>query len=211
MFSLPVLLAGILTFRHVPMKKPLYIRWILIAVLYFYASVAVQAAGLVEEQSAAQSFQNEAYILGSGDKIRITVYGEDDLSGVYGISAQGTVSFPLLGEVKAEGLNLPELEKTIVTGLKDGFLVSPSVAMEMESYRPFYIMGEVRDPGSYDYVANMSILNAVALAGGFTYRANRNNVDIVRKGRGKEIALEDIDVESVVVPGDIITIRERFF
>lgn len=166
-----------------------------------------QAAGVVEPPSV----QDEGYLLGPGDKIRITVYGEEALSGVYGISAQGTLSFPLIGELQAQGLSLSVLEQSIAAGLKDGFLVNPSVTMEMESYRPFYIMGEVRDPGSYDYVANMSVLNAVALAGGFTYRANEGAVEVMRRTGRKEETLNDVNVESVVLPGDIILVKERFF
>ncbi len=159
--------------------------------------------------------QEEGYRLGSGDKVKIVVYGEEELSGIYSVSGDGLISFPLIGEIKAAGLDLPALQSLIKSRLKDGFLVAPDVAMEIESHRPFYILGEVKQPGSYDYVANMNILEAVAMAGGFTYRADREKADVLRKqdreqGRNEK-DMQAVKMESPARPGDIIVVRERFF
>ena len=150
------------------------------------------------------------YQLGTGDEVEITVYGEDELSGLYNVSAQGQIAFPLIGNVDVEGLSVPVTEQRLAELLKDGYLKDPSVSLEVLAYRPFFILGEVREPGSYAYVSDMSVLNAAALAGGFTYRANKKMVDIRRKVQSGELIYEDLPIQTKVLPGDIITINERF-
>ena len=151
------------------------------------------------------------YRLGADDEIKITVFGEDDLSGEYKVSAGGSVSMPLIGEVPVNGLSLAETENLIETKLAEGYLLEPSVSVAVSKYRPFYILGEVREPGSYSYVSNMTALNAVALAGGYTYRANSKSVQIMRGGKNEGSAYEEFPVEAKVMPGDVIMIKERFF
>ncbi|MDH5542615.1 MAG: polysaccharide export protein [Nitrospinota bacterium] len=151
----------------------------------------------------------DVYNLGSGDKIRITVFGHADLSGEFLVDDTGAISMPLIGSVLCGGLTIRELEKTIIRELKDGYLVNPSVNVEVVKFRPFYIIGEVAKPGSYPYISGMTVFNAVALAGGFTSRAKKSEVMISRGGgKAKEVKLKS---ETVVLPGDIIEIPERFF
>ena len=150
------------------------------------------------------------YRLGTGDKVRIIVFGEDNLGGEYVVDGGGFIRLPLLGQLKAAGLSLSEFEQQMVTLLKDGYLVDPRVSVEVTNYRPFYIMGEVNKPGEYPYVSDMSVLNAIALAGGYTYRANQSSVYIRRNGETTEQAVP-ADQNSKINPGDIIRVRERFF
>jgi len=159
----------------------------------------------------ASSVENEPYRIGQGDKVTITVYGEDDLSDTYAVGNTGMLSFPLIGQVTVDGLTLGELETTLQQHLSKGFLKDPSVNAEIAEYRPFYILGEVREPGSYNYVGDMNILNAVALAGGFTYRADKEAIEILRKKTGGSKLLREQDGSEFVKPGDIILVKERFF
>lgn len=152
-----------------------------------------------------------SYRVGPDDKLKITIFGEDDLSGIYTVSAHGTISMPLIDEIEVEDHGLGQIKNTIAHKLSEGYLVNPSVSIEVETYRPFYILGEVRAPGSYSYVSDMSVLNAVALAGGFTYRANKNRIEIMRSRKGEATMLKEQPAESAVQPGDIILIKERFF
>jgi len=151
------------------------------------------------------------YRLGSGDKVKVTVFGEADLSGDYEISASGGVAFPLVGEIAAGGGTARDLEKRIAAKLRDGYLKNPTVSVEVLSYRPFFIMGEVKRPGSYPYKAGLNLLNATALAGGYTYRAKSSLWVITRVG-DKNIQEKEIkDGDFIVRPGDTIVVPERFF
>jgi polysaccharide export outer membrane protein len=152
---------------------------------------------------------SNSYRLGAGDKLRISVFGEPDLSGEFDIPGNGSVSLPLIGQVKAGGLTLSELEGVVHDRLKEGYLNNPKVSVEVLNYRPFYIIGEVDKPGEYPYTDGMTVLNAVAVAGGFTYRANDGQAYITRGG-GAEAAYQ-INQAIRVLPGDIVRIPERFF
>src|SRR5580765_4999992 len=150
------------------------------------------------------------YRLGAGDKVRVTVFGESDLSGEFAVDGGGYVKLPLIGEVKASGLSARNFELVVETQLKDGYLKEPRVNVEVTSYRPFYILGEVNKPGPYPYVSGMTVLNAIALAGGYTYRANERIGVIRRNGQLREERLP-LDQTVKIHPDDIITVRERFF
>jgi polysaccharide export outer membrane protein len=113
------------------------------------------------------------YRLGSGDRVKVTVFRHVDLSGEFSLDGSGNFALPLVGEIEARGLTSRELEQKIVTRLSDGFIRDPQVGVEILNYRPFYILGEVKTPGSYPFQNNMNVLNAVALAGGFSYRRSR--------------------------------------
>ncbi len=149
------------------------------------------------------------YRLGSGDKLRLIVFGESDLSGEFDVSGSGRVALPLIGQVEAAGLTLSEFEAAVIVKLQDGYLNNPRVSAEVLNYRPFYIFGEVGNPGQYPYTNGMTILNAVAVAGGYTYRANQERVFITR-GEGAEIAYPASQAVKVL-PGDVVRIPERFF
>jgi len=150
------------------------------------------------------------YRLGAGDALRIAVFGEEDLGGEYVVDGSGFVSLPLIGQVRAGGYTVREFEGAVIGELSDGYLRTPRVSVEVTNYRPFYIMGEVNSPGQYPYIAGMSVLNAVALAGGYTYRANESRVFIRRNGSETE-ETAPADPTTRVGPGDIIRIGERFF
>lgn len=162
-----------------------------------------------EDQEAAQEALETLYILGAGDRLKIKVFGEEDLSGEFTVDGSGRISFPLIGEVRARGLNLRELEERLGEKLKDGYLVSPSISLEVLNYRPFYILGEVRKPGKYEYVNGINLYNAVAMAGGYTYRAKQGKAKITRANTDEVI--EDADHGTIILPGDVIYIDERFF
>lgn len=159
--------------------------------------------------TASLSPSNE-YRLGAGDRVRITVYGQNNLTGEYAVDGNGVLAFPLIGEVQAGGMTASELQRTIAQKLSPDYIKDPSVSAEVLTYRPFYILGEVRTPGSYPYVNGMAILNAIAVAGGFTYRAHEEKFYITRITNGHREKMAATP-ESDVLPGDIITVRERYF
>jgi polysaccharide export outer membrane protein len=150
--------------------------------------------------------QLSQYTLGPGDQLSIKVVGADDLTGDYPVSDSGTVSVPLIGDVKAAGLTRAELEQEIANKLAQGYIRSPKVSVAIEKYRPFYIYGEVAKPGEYPYASGMKVLNAIATAGGFTYRANENYVIVQRHGE-KGSATGGTAIE----PDDVIDVPERLF
>jgi polysaccharide biosynthesis/export protein VpsN len=152
---------------------------------------------------------SNAYKLGSGDRIRLTVFRHEDLSGEFALDGAGNFAMPLIGEVQAYGLTTRELEQRVAEKLKDGYLVDPQVGIEVLNYRPFYILGEVRSPGSYPYVNGMTVLNAVALAGGFSYRALQD--DFLLQRGGSNTAGQEVSGTTPLLPGDIVTVQERFF
>jgi protein involved in polysaccharide export with SLBB domain len=172
-----------------------------------------QAPGNSPAASAAPgaaTFSGNDYHLGSGDKIHVSVFGQTDLNGDFVVDGAGSVQLPLIGLVQAAGLTVAQFQKEITVKYADGFLVNPNVEVDVSGYRPFYIIGEVKTPGQYAYVNGMSILNAVALAGGFSDRADKSEVYIRRNGASKEAELP-ADETTKVNPGDIIRISERFF
>jgi protein involved in polysaccharide export with SLBB domain len=150
------------------------------------------------------------YRLGSGDKVRVTTFGEDALTGEFFVGGSGKVAMPLVGELDAAGMTAREFQTRVETALKDGYLRDPRVSVEVLTYRPFYILGEVTRPGEYPYTNGLTVLNAVATANGFTYRANKNRVFIKRADATREEAYP-LTSTTQVAPGDTIRIGERFF
>ncbi len=168
----------------------------------------------VTEQASDSAVSTHAlyrpYRLGPGDSINITVYGEDDLSGTFHINGTEHISLPLIGKLKIGGLTLEETEAEVTTALKQGFIKEPYVSVDIITYRPFYILGEIKQPGSYEYVDGINALNAVAISGGFTYRANEKKVEVLRRCHGAN-SFQEMSMNSAIMPGDIIRIKERFF
>lgn len=153
---------------------------------------------------------SDSYQLGAGDRLKITIFDEPDLSGEFELDGAGAVALPLIGQMQALSLSPRELEQRIEAKLLDGYLLRPRVSIEVLSYRPFYIMGEVNQPGSYPYRAGLNVLNAAALAGGFTYRADEDDIEISREaavGGGRFEAAPATEV----MPGDVIRVKERLF
>jgi polysaccharide export outer membrane protein len=188
----------------------------LLSLFTFLLVVAAARQALAQHAPAASAPQtpastsDDSYHLGSGDKIHVGVFGQPDLNGDYVVDGGGSVQLPLIGAVKAAGLTVAEFQKQVAAKFADGYLVNPNVEVDVVSYRPFYIIGEVKAPGQYPYVNGMSVLNAVALAGGFTDRADKSEVYIRRNGSTKETEYPG-DETTKVNPGDIVRISERFF
>ena len=177
----------------------------------FHLSAALVVAawiGVIQVPAAAAERAIE-YQLGSGDKLKITVFGEKDLSGNFELAGNGEISMPLIGKIGARNVTVRGLETKISQSLRK-YLKTPQVTVEVLNYRPFYILGEIKKPGNYAYVAGISVLNAVAMAGGFTYRADKGGIVVKRanKAKGRE---ERVTESTTVLPGDIITIKQRFF
>ena len=181
-------------------------------VLFLAAFVASCSGPAADEMMPPKTAAAEiaGYRLGPGDHVRVTVYGEPNLSGEFTVDGRGGVALPLVGNVNAAGSNAGELEKKIIGRLSPEYLTDPKVAVEVITYRPFYIVGEVRNPGSYPYVNGMSVINAVALAGGFTYRAQERGFDISRTVDGDPRRIYGAKTTGIL-PGDVITVRERYF
>lgn len=186
------------------------LKYFLMAALLMGGAVVVHAQDASQAQAGGDFSNVERYQLGSGDQIRVTVYGEDDLSGEFELDGTGTIAMPLIGAVSIGNRNLGDAEALITAQLADGFLVNPRVSIEVLNYRPFYILGEVKQPGSYAYVSGMTVLNAIALASGFTYRASENKIEVTRRIDGEEQKMR-IELTAAVLPGDILRVPERFF
>ncbi|KRB50372.1 sugar ABC transporter substrate-binding protein [Rhizobium sp. Root708] len=179
-------------------------------------SVAAMAAilgGCNSYKPAPRAF-NEAtiqpYSLDSGDRLRITVFDQPSMTNTYTIDQAGYIAFPLVGQVAARGRTLQQLSGQIAQKLKQGYLRDPDVTIDVDRYRSVFIMGEVGQSGQYAYVPGMTVQNAVAVAGGFTARANQGAVDVTRKINGQVITGR-VNISSAIVAGDTIYVRERLF
>ena len=153
---------------------------------------------------------DSAYHLDAGDKLRVVVYGQEGLTNTYAIDAGGSITMPLIGSVPARGRTTAGLAAEIAGRLRNGFIRDPSVAVEIEAYRPFFILGEVQAPGQYPYVPNMTVESAVAIAGGFSPRARRDSVTLTHtdaSGTGRFI----VPPGTPISPGDTVLVGERWF
>lgn len=158
----------------------------------------------------ASSFGLEGYQLGNGDRIQVTVFGEQALSGQYLVDGTGQIAMPLISQVAVGGLTTAEAQQTIAQQLRNGYLRRPNVAVQVVNYRPFFILGEVRRSGQYPFVSGMNIQTAVAIAGGFSPRARKSKFKVSRPGhQGTEQLL--LKPSARVMPGDTIIVSERFF
>lgn len=160
--------------------------------------------------SAPAVSDTSAYRLGSGDMLRIVVYGEDRLSGEFKVNDDGKVGLPLIGQLQASGLTIAEMSQAIGAAYSKGILLKPQVAVEVKNYRPFFILGEVGRPGQYEFIPGMTVRQAIATASGFSYRAKEGVVMITRWGETEEKAFK-LEAGTVVMPGDTIRIPERHF
>jgi polysaccharide export outer membrane protein len=150
------------------------------------------------------------YTLDSGDKLRVVVFGQDGITNSYTVDAGGNVNLPLIGAVPARGVSTQQLSREIAARLKQGYVREPHVTVEVETYRPFFILGEVTTPGQYPYVANMTAETAVAIAGGFAPRASKGKVQLTRNAPGQRINGE-VPLNFPLRPGDTIVVKERWF
>jgi polysaccharide biosynthesis/export protein len=153
---------------------------------------------------------DQQYRLDAGDRLRVVVYGQEGLTNTYAIDAGGSITMPLIGAVPARGLTPAGLASQISGRLRNGYIREPSVAVEIEAYRPFFILGEVAAPGQYPYVPNMSVESAVAIAGGFSPRAKRDAVTLTRTDQHGSIRAV-VPLGTPLNPGDTVLIGERWF
>ena len=168
------------------------------------------SAAEISDQPAQKAGEGRLYRLGAGDVINISVYGEEDLSRQkYRLPDSGVITFPF-GEVGALGLTLVELEGKIADGLRGGYLINPRVSVSMDEYRPFFISGQVANPGAYPYQPGMSVRKAVSLAGGFKERASESKIFVGRETDTLH-AQSKIGLDGAVFPGDTVTVEESFF
>jgi len=188
-----------------------------LASLLLLASLGVQAqapaAGAVPSLAPAVDVAKllSNYKLAAGDVITIRVFGEDDLSREkIRLSDAGTIPYPVLGEVKALGLTIGEIERTVTKGLDGRYLINPRVSVTIDEYRPFYINGMVEKPGGYPYQPGLTVLKASSLAGGFKERASFSKISIIRENDPKNQP-QKADINTQVNPGDTIFIEESFF
>lgn len=152
-----------------------------------------------------------AYKLDAGDRVAINVFGEENLSGEYEVDQSGIVSLPLAGRVKVASLTTQDAERTIGKRLSEGFVSNPNVTVSVVRYRPFYVLGEVARPGGYPFYSGASVLSAVAVAGGYTYRAEKMGVRLLRQGGDGTAQPQRITAGTYIEPGDIIIVPERWF
>lgn len=164
--------------------------------------------GVVAERSVSEA--DEPYLLDSGDKLRVTVFGQTDLSGDFSVDGGGNIAIPLIPPVQARGLTTSELQAAIAASLGKTLLRNPNVSVQVMEFRPFFILGEVQKAGQYPYVSGMTVQSAVAIAGGFSYRANQDVVHITRK-RGDRLVEMNVETSAPVRPGDTILVGERYF
>ncbi len=157
-----------------------------------------------------QTASVEGYQLGPGDALRVTVFGQEQLSGDFVVDGSGNVAMPLIGEVKAADSSVRGLEQSIARKLSDGYVRDPRVSVEVRTFRPFYIMGEVTRPGQYNYANGMTAAQAVAMAGGYTYRGRQDYVLITRGNDGQKQEYR-APLSAMVMPDDVVRIPERFF
>jgi polysaccharide export outer membrane protein len=162
------------------------------------------------DTAAARAESSANYVLGPTDKVKISIYGEEGLTGEYVISSTGQISLPLIGNVQAAGMTVSDFQKHLVEVYREGYLKDPKITAEVQIERPFFILGEVKSPGQYPCLNGMTALNAVATAGGFTYRADTDEIYIRHAGDQGEVKVK-ITPTLIVQPGDTLRVAERWF
>ncbi|GEO84631.1 sugar ABC transporter substrate-binding protein [Ciceribacter naphthalenivorans] len=181
--------------------------------LLFVVAIAAALSGCATYRPAPEVFHEatiQPYRLDSGDRLRITVFEQQNLSNTYTVDQAGYIAFPLVGQVAARGTTVPQLEGAIARKLKQGYLRDPDVTVEIDRYRSIFVMGEVGQPGQYSYVPGMTVMNAIAASGGFSTRANQRDVDVTRNVNGN-IMTGRVPITDPILGGDTIYVRERLF
>jgi polysaccharide export outer membrane protein len=187
-----------------------FAKWILLTL----AALAIAACASVPAPSVAQpaADSDAEYRLSAGDKVRVIVFGEETLTGEYVITSGGNLTFPLIGNLPATDKTVEQLQAAVSTALADGYVNDPRVSIQVVSFRPFYILGEVNRPGEYPVSTGLTLEQAVASAGGFTYRANTKRAFLKRASETQERPIEVRGPNPVIVrAGDTIRILERHF
>lgn len=181
-------------------------------------AIAVMTSGLLSACAVPGNFQpallatsaSEPYTLAAGDRLRVIVFGQDSLSNTYSVDGAGRIAMPLIGSVPVQGRTVPDVEREIAARLRNGFVREPRVSVEVEAFRPFFVLGEVTNAGQYPYVEEMTARTAIAIAGGFGPRGYQGAVDLTRIIDGCPVTGR-VPIDTPIRPGDTITVRERIF
>lgn len=177
------------------------------------AAMTAALSGCNTYKPAPKAFEQatiQPYTLDSGDRLRITVFDQPSMTNSYTVDQAGYIAFPLVGQVPARGRTLQQLSGQLAGKLRQGYLRDPDVTIDVDRYRSIFVMGEVGQPGQYAYVPGLTVQNAIAVAGGFTSRANQGSVDVTRKLNGQVITGR-VNISSAIIAGDTIYVRERLF
>lgn len=185
------------------------------AVIFLLLPLNLMMAACASNGPAVETAQNvsppaSAYRLGAGDKVHVTVFGEDNLSGDYTIAPTGDIVLPLAGGVPAAGLTVPQLQQAVIAALGKGYVQNPRVTIDASNLRPFFVLGEVNKPGQYAYIPDLTVMDAVATAQGFTYRADMSYVYIRHAREPSEVGYP-LTAAMAVQPGDTIRVTQRYF
>ena len=172
--------------------------------------ITVFFLGVLLACGAGAAAQDSEYRLAIGDRVKVTVFGQDDLSGEFDVGGSGAIVMPLIKEVPAANRTVAELQAAIVAALSPNYVKHPRVSIDVLSYRPVYVLGEVTKPGNYPYANGMTVVNAIAVAGGFTYRAKQSKITIERDADGDTVKLA-ASMDTPVKPGDVIQVPQRLF
>ena len=181
-------------------------RWLRLFLFVLLLPLAACATG---HPTLYQLEARGPYLLDSGDIVRVSVYGDDGLSKSYKVDDDGSIAFPLVGPIAVGGLTTSQAAGAIAKALTGGYMRNPSVAVEIDTYRPFYIQGAVKNGGQFTYVSGMTVRAAISTAGGFSDTANRSRATVYRK-IGEQMAKDSVDLDFPIYPGDTIVIAERW-
>ncbi len=184
----------------------------------FALAMAVTTSALLSGCAAPGAYKpelfaasaSEPYTLAAGDRLRVIVFGQDSLSNTYSVDGAGRIAMPLIGSVPVQNRTVPDVEREIAARLRNGFVREPRVSVEVEAFRPFFVLGEVTNAGQYPFVEAMTARTAVAIAGGFGPRGYQGAVDLTRMIDGYPVTGR-VPLDTPVRPGDTITVRERIF
>jgi protein involved in polysaccharide export with SLBB domain len=179
--------------------------------MFVLAACDSDSTPIVPMAAAGGGSPGDSNKLGPNDRLRITVFGQPTLTGEYTLDGDGVLAFPLIGNVPANGVTTSQLQQAIAAKLKPDYMVNPNVSAEVITRRPFYVIGEVQKPGNYPYVSDMTALNAIAIAGGFTRRARKNDFYIRRLDKDGKVVRIEANVGTVLQAGDTLEVRERLF
>jgi polysaccharide export outer membrane protein len=185
-------------------------RWTVILAALMFVSACGGVGQAVGEATAALP-ESPAYRLAPGDRLKVNVFNEADLTGEYQVTDRGSISFPLIGEVRAAGYSVEQFRQSLIEALQNGYVRTPRVTVEVANYRPFNVIGEVRNAGQYTYRPGLSVQDAIAMAGGYTYRANTSVVYLTRGASAEQITVDLKKDDAQVLPGDNLRVPERYF
>jgi polysaccharide export outer membrane protein len=185
-------------------------RRVLAAIALASLAATASCSGYRPAPPAFHAATTRPYMLDAGDRVRVTVFEQDGLTNTYAVDQSGYISFPLVGAVPARGRTVAQLEASIASNLRNGYIRDPDVSVEVERYRAIFVMGEVGAAGQYSYVPGMTVQKAIAAAGGFSARAQQIDVDITRTVNG-EVLTGRVAISDPLLPGDTVYVRERLF